>query len=110
MAVKYYCDRCKHEMTGDTGRLRGMIDGLAFEVTTGLLGENGNVNWNGGVFCLACVRWAVAGIQPQLSCLLCGQAGEKAIVHEPSGVFVCLTCRECVQKAGTPEPGGDHAR
>jgi hypothetical protein len=44
--------------------------------------------------------------EPGLSCLLCGQAKERAVWHEPSGQFVCVDCRTAQQQRAAIEEAG----
>lgn len=37
--------------------------------------------------------------QASLSCLMCGCTGDVAIKHEPSGVWICMKCRDGLTKA-----------
>lgn len=40
-----------------------------------------------------------------LSCLCCGKIGERAVWHEPSGQYVCKTCKQATEVAA-PASGG----
>ena len=104
MPARFFCDRCSAEITTTHGRVTGLVGKLAFEVVTGKLQDNGaSVTWNAGAFCALCVRQAVAGIQAQLSCLLCGQPGTPAVTHEPTGIWCCQRCRDATLPV--PAPG-----
>ena len=59
--------------------------------------EHMSFHWNKADVCRALELAFRAGTEsrwiPPESCLLCGQSGDKAVVHEPSGVWVCMKCR-----------------
>lgn len=42
--------------------------------------------------------------ETSMSCLICGQVRDKAIVHEPSGAYVCMECRESARRGQVPSP------
>lgn len=42
-------------------------------------------------------------VAPASSCLLCGHQGQRAVIHEPSGQYVCFECRDAAaQPHGEP--------
>lgn len=46
------------------------------------------------------------GPRPDISCLLCGHIKDKAVVHQPSGQYVCFDCRDAATRGAVqPVPG-----